>query len=284
MAQPSGTDGVAVGDSNPGITPSRLQSRMKIKSVTRNGVKRSLWWPMISSLWFWMNPCSPSTTCCRPPGFSTDSRVRTRAKNRSRRIATRISIATESRMGAAGCFGWMCSACSSASATPPKYLFRRTVKGSCSIENQYSVPGTQLHPSPQDTVQLITCFHQDRAHRQEQARKEPVQALPGNFEYSIGSEGYQKVAQQEAQHHALAGRPLARRDRAFGQGADHTLQPVEVHESDRTPDHEAGSHCKTESHQHSDRRHDSQRQHEAEDAGVSAGVEVIGRSGDRVIG
>ena len=66
VAQPNGTAGKAVGDSNPGMRPIRLQNKMNSASATRNGVNRSLWCPMISSLCPWIKPWRPSKVCPRP--------------------------------------------------------------------------------------------------------------------------------------------------------------------------------------------------------------------------
>ena len=69
---PNGTIGTAVGDSKPGINPSRLEIRMKNVRVIRNGVYRSAVMSDDLLALASTNPWAPSKTCCSPPGLSTE--------------------------------------------------------------------------------------------------------------------------------------------------------------------------------------------------------------------
>ena len=81
MAQASGTMAIPVGEEKAGKTLSKLDSRMKMEIAPMNGMYLSAPWPTFSSSRSLMpNPSglvrSISAACWKPPGRSTESRVR----------------------------------------------------------------------------------------------------------------------------------------------------------------------------------------------------------------
>ena len=79
MAQPSGTIGTAVGDSNPGINPIRLQTRMKMKRREKRRVRLAVMADDLVAL-VEHESFNAFENMLQCPGDSTESRERTSRK------------------------------------------------------------------------------------------------------------------------------------------------------------------------------------------------------------
>src|SRR5712671_3786679 len=75
-----------------------------------------------------------SMECCKPLGWSTESRSRTATNNEVNNSTTRTSMAKLLEIGVGECLGCIPSANSKESTGPPKRRFSSAVNQSCSID------------------------------------------------------------------------------------------------------------------------------------------------------
>src|SRR5215471_11523803 len=120
-----------VGDSSPGMSPSRLQKTMKIANVPIKPRYFGPSWPMLLSSCSLRNSTNNSNACCRCPGLSTERRERIMLKRMMMNSTTMVSITT--CVGMTSSLGATCKRRSEATGPPKTSFTHLTIIGASSI-------------------------------------------------------------------------------------------------------------------------------------------------------
>src|SRR5215470_5632954 len=128
-------------------------------------------------------------------------------------------------------------------------------------------------------IRFVRGLAQDGRYGQEQPCKQSVKALAGDTQYSKGNEGHQKVAQDEAVHHATARGRGPGLESEVGQAGNHFFQPVKVQIGNASAQGESQCDAPAEKRDGGEKSSDTDDEHEDTNAVDGTGVEVIVRLG-----